>query len=103
MASSINKKKSLLLVIFSGKVKSVDLDFWHLAKMADEDFSFKRLGQKISQLRKIRRLSQEVLSFESGLDRTYICRIENGQANPTIKTIRKIALALKTKVIVLFD
>lgn len=36
------------------------------------------VGNQIRYLRKKLNMSQETLAFESGLDRTYICSVENG-------------------------
>lgn len=40
-------------------------------------------------------MSQEALSFESGVQRNFISRIEIGQNQPTITTIFKLAAALQ--------
>lgn len=43
-------------------------------------------------------LSQEQLSFESQLDRTYISGIERGVRNPTLQTMLRVANALRVSV-----
>lgn len=48
-------------------------------------------GFVIKNLRKKFGFSQEELSRKSGLDRTYISLIENGQRNPTLITIIKLS------------
>lgn len=53
-------------------------------------------GQALQEARKAKGLSQEDLAFESGLDRTFISRLENGRRQPTITTIIQIARALDT-------
>lgn len=68
-----------------------------------DNFFYKKLGRKIIQIRERKKISQEKLSFSSGLDRTYICQIENGSANPTLKTIEKITSALKIKLFILLQ
>ncbi|MCX7955807.1 MAG: helix-turn-helix domain-containing protein [Patescibacteria group bacterium] len=68
-----------------------------------DNFFYKKLGKKIIKVRERKKISQENLSFSTGLDRTYICRIEKGLANPTLKTIEKIANALKIKLCLLFE
>lgn len=55
----------------------------------------KLFGLKIKKIRQRRKISQEELSFESGLHRTYISDIERGNRNVSIKNIEKIAKALK--------
>jgi len=41
-------------------------------------------------------LSQEALGFRCDLDRTYVSGIERGVRNPTVWTIRRLALGLDT-------
>ena len=57
--------------------------------MADQVF-----GRVLQRLRKTKGLSQEELSLLSGLDRTFISRLEGGQRQPTISTLIKLAQAL---------
>lgn len=65
------------------------------------NFFYKNIGKKISQIREKKNLSQERLSFKSGVDRTYICRIEKGFANPSIRIIERIASALNVSIYLL--
>jgi transcriptional regulator with XRE-family HTH domain len=58
----------------------------------------KQVGQNLSAIRKKKGWSQEDLSFECGLHRTYISGIERGIRNPTITILDKIAKSLKVKV-----
>lgn len=67
------------------------------------NFIYKRLGTKIARARKLRGLTQEDLSLVAGIDRTYIARIETGNANPSIMVLNKIAKVLKMKVFTLID
>ena len=55
-----------------------------------------RLGSTIREQRVQSGLSQEVLAFESGLDRTYVGSVERGERNISIINLQKIAKALKT-------
>lgn len=59
---------------------------------------YRRLGQRISCERKQRELTQERLALLTGIDRTYLARIEEGKANPSFKIIYKIARLFKLKV-----
>ena len=69
-----------------------------LGKMARKSsLLLKRFGVSVRKIRKERGLSQEKLSFEAKLDRTYISGIERGERNPSLKNIGKIAKALKIK------
>lgn len=57
-----------------------------------------KLGKRIRELRNDADLTQEKLSFATGLDRTYISGVERGIRNPSIRNIEKLAKALKVKV-----
>jgi transcriptional regulator with XRE-family HTH domain len=52
------------------------------------------LGEVIRSLRRKRRLSQEGLAHEAGLDRTYIGGIERGERNPSFLSLLRILRAL---------
>ncbi len=60
-------------------------------------FSYTSLGKTIRQLRKKKRLSQEVLSGLAGIARTHLTMIESGSIHANIETVWKIALALDMK------
>ena len=51
-------------------------------------------GNVLRRLRNERQLSQEALAFESGLERTFIARIETGRRQPTIASLFKLANGL---------
>ena len=52
------------------------------------------LGNNVRRIRESKGWSQDKLSEESGLHRTYISGIERGVRNPTIEIVQEIALAL---------
>jgi len=55
------------------------------------------LGKRIKELRGLKGWSQEQLASEAGLcGKKLICKLENGQGNPRLETICKIAAALGT-------
>jgi transcriptional regulator with XRE-family HTH domain len=56
----------------------------------------KRIGMAIRARRMEKEWSQEQLSFESGLHRTYIGAVERGEKNLTLKNLVRIAKALDT-------
>jgi len=62
------------------------------------------LGKKIKELRNKRKLTQEELAYETGIDYKYLQRIE-GKTPPNIKieTIEKLAKALNVKPAKLLD
>ena len=53
------------------------------------------LGNVLRNARKARKLTQEALAFESGVNRTYLSQIERGLQNPTIETLFRLTYALK--------
>ena len=55
----------------------------------------RQLGLNVQRIRKERDWSQEELSFQSGLHRTYISGIERGARNPTVLVIEQLAEALR--------
>jgi len=61
-----------------------------------------RFGLAIKQRRQELGISQEELSFQAGLHRTYISDIERGSRNPSLENIEKLAKALKISVSALF-
>lgn len=61
-----------------------------------------RFGNRVRNLRKIIHISQEELSFRSGLHRNYICDVENGKRNLALKAIYQIATGLGVSVDTLF-
>lgn len=48
-------------------------------------------GKRVRELRKKRKLSQEQLAEEDGLDRSFMSGIERGVENPTLYTIQAVA------------
>ena len=59
---------------------------------------YKNVGKKIRKLRDGTGLSQHELALKSRVDLTSISEIESGLRNPSLKTLHKIALALKVPV-----
>ncbi|QDD64290.1 XRE family transcriptional regulator [Herbaspirillum seropedicae] len=54
----------------------------------------KRIGLALRAARQAKNLSQEELSFECGLHRTYIGAVERGEKNLTLKNLVKLAKSL---------
>lgn len=54
-------------------------------------------GAALRRLRRAAGLTQEQLGLESGVQRNFISLIENGQNQPTINTISRLARALGIK------
>jgi transcriptional regulator with XRE-family HTH domain len=53
-----------------------------------------RIGQRIRQAREHRRLTQEQVFLEVPMNRSHYQHIEAGRANPTVRTLLRIARAL---------
>ncbi|MFA7270848.1 MAG: helix-turn-helix transcriptional regulator, partial [Sterolibacterium sp.] len=60
-------------------------------------------GKRIAALRKARGWSQEQLSLESGLARSYLGGVERGQRNISLVNIYRLAESLSLPPSVLFD
>lgn len=71
-----------------------------MAVMAGDLFA--RFGRRVRQLRKRRRLTQEQLALEAGLDRSYIGQVERGERNISLSNIEKIAKGLRVQLHSLF-
>lgn len=56
------------------------------------------VGLNVLRIRRERSLSQEELSFQSGLTRAYLSGLEAGRRNPTIVSLSKLADALAVEV-----
>jgi len=54
----------------------------------------KQFGENLRRIRKARGFSQEQLAYTSGLDRSYVGKIERGQVNVTIEKICVLAKTL---------
>ena len=63
----------------------------------------KALGQRIKELRKAKKLSQEHLAELVGLEPPSICNIENGKNYPTIQNLEKITAVLNVSFIDVFN
>jgi transcriptional regulator with XRE-family HTH domain len=62
-----------------------------------------KFGSRVRQLRLSAELTQEDLAHRCGLFRTYMSRIETGNANPTLTMIHAIATSLRVPVTALFE
>lgn len=63
----------------------------------------KIVGSNLRDLRLLNNISQEDLSLNTGLDRSYISMIENGKRNPTLLVIFKICKAMNISPKVLIE
>lgn len=63
----------------------------------DDDKMLKIIGENLRKARLARGWSQEQLSFESGLHRTYVGAVERGERNITVINLKKLATVLGVK------
>ncbi len=54
----------------------------------------KQLGMRIKYLRQRRKMSQEDLALDAGVNKNYLSDLERGSRNPTVKVLEKISIAL---------
>jgi len=68
----------------------------------DNEF-LRKFGKNLRRIRQEGKLSQEALSDKAEVPRSQIARIERGEVNPTINTLKRIADALGIDVYQLFQ
>lgn len=52
------------------------------------------LGDELRKARTKAGMTQEALSFASGVDRTYISELENGRKSPTVEVLMRLCDAM---------
>lgn len=57
-----------------------------------------QVAQQVKEIRRQRHLSQRQLASRMEVPRTYISKIENGKAIPTLGSLERLALALEVKI-----
>jgi transcriptional regulator with XRE-family HTH domain len=70
--------------------------------LPSESAVVKALGKRIRELRDEKGWSQERLAEAAYLDRSYLAGIESGARNPSVRSLLKIANALRVQVKDLF-
>lgn len=68
----------------------------------DNEF-LRKFGKNLRRIRQEGKLSQEALSDKAEVPRSQIARIERGEVNPTINTLKRIADVLEIDVYQLFQ
>jgi transcriptional regulator with XRE-family HTH domain len=63
----------------------------------------KKFGKNLRRIRQEGKLSQEALSDKAEVPRSQIARIERGEGNPTINTLKRIADVLGVDISILFQ
>ena len=67
----------------------------HTQGVENNEINFKNVvGKKVRALRREAALSQETRADRCGIFRTYLSRIESGEANPTLVVLVALAAAL---------
>lgn len=61
------------------------------------------IGNKITELRHLKKLSQEDLAFKADIDRTYMSSIERGKRNISLSVAIKLASALEIDLLKLIE
>ncbi len=69
----------------------------------DEKTIARSFGARVRQLRRARRWTQERLSAETGLHRTFISRLERGEQNITLVSVARVAVAYGVSLSALFE
>ena len=62
----------------------------------------KKVAKRLKELREKKKITQEELALEAGINRAYVGYIERGERNPSTEVISKLARALKIPVYELF-
>lgn len=68
----------------------------------DQEF-FKQVGANLQQIRESIGLSQEELANKAEIQRSQVARIERGETNPTLATVKVIADVLEIDIKMLFE
>ncbi|MCF7906110.1 helix-turn-helix domain-containing protein [Candidatus Gracilibacteria bacterium] len=63
----------------------------------------KSLGHQIQVLRKVKKMSQRGLAEKAGIHFTYVGKIEHGETNMSLETLKGIVDALSVKMSDLFE
>ncbi len=63
----------------------------------------KIVGEALSEIRKKKGVSQDVLSGLAGIGRTHLSAIERGERKPTLETLYRISIALDMKMSEIFS
>ena len=58
---------------------------------------YQQIGLKIAYYRKLRGLTQEQLADVTGIHQTNISKLESGTANPSLRTLKRLAAGMGMK------
>lgn len=78
------------------------MSFYPVGKYYKDTEFMAKFGQRVRELRKAKKMSQEKLALEAGFELSQIYRIENGVVNTSISHVAKIAEILQVEPAELF-
>lgn len=61
------------------------------------------VGKRITLLRNQKKLSQQKFANEADIERSYLTHVEKGRKNISLKTLKKITIALEVSLKEFFD
>lgn len=53
------------------------------------------LGRNVRRYRKLRGMTQEQLALDAGMERSYVSDLERGTRNPSVRSLDRLAEALR--------
>lgn len=62
-----------------------------------------RIGKRISDLRRSRKMSQQKFAYEADIERSYLAHIEKGRKNLSVGTLERLISALEISLMDFFD
>jgi len=62
-----------------------------------------RIGKRITELRKVKKLSQQKFAYEADIERSFLTHIEKGRKNISVGTLERIFSALEISFQDFFD
>lgn len=62
-----------------------------------------KIGERITGLRKAKKLSQQTFAYEADIERSFLTHIEKGRKNISVGTLQKITSALNISLKDFFD
>lgn len=54
-----------------------------------------KIGDRIKEVRVEKKLSQETVAFNAGIERSFMTHIENGRRNVSVETLKKVLTGLE--------
>ncbi|WP_395054452.1 helix-turn-helix domain-containing protein [Flavobacterium sp.] len=80
----------------------INVEFYIVNNVKDLEY-IKRFGINLKQVRTSKKISQEVLAYSADIPISQVGRIERGEINTTISSVKAIAIALNIQIKELFE